>query len=136
MKIVWKHMKKKEKVDRHWYCAPIRSSNFLVGIRITKKKNLSTRVLCWGLKENLYWTGHEDLETWELSDNERVGKNQRFLGKLFDFFKCFVNRAYISSSLFVLLKTMVISSENCPDNRQRSVLVSNNRPILLYIMYM
>jgi hypothetical protein len=30
---------------------------------------------------------------------------------------------------------MVLSSENCPDNRQGSVLVYNNRPILLYSIY-
>jgi hypothetical protein len=63
------------------------------------------------------------------------GRTSGFLGQLFDFFKCFVNRAYISNWLFVLLKTMVISSEDCPDNRQGSVLVSNNRPILLYTIY-
>ncbi len=72
------------------------------------------------------------METWELSYHERLGK-KRLLGQLFDFFKCFVNHAYISNLLFVLLKTMVLSSKNCPDNRQGSVLVFNNRQILLYI---
>jgi hypothetical protein len=73
------------------------------------------------------------METWELSYHERLGKKKRLLGQLFDFFKCFVNHAYISNWLFVLLKTMLLSSKTCPDNRQGSVLVSNNRQILLYI---
>jgi hypothetical protein len=45
-----------------------------------EKKFLSTRVLCWGVKENLYRTGHEDLETWELCYPERLRKNKRHFG--------------------------------------------------------
>jgi len=73
------------------------------------------------------------METWELSYHERLGKKKQLLGQLFDFFRCFVNHANISNWLFVLLKTMLLSSKNCPDNRQGSVLVSNNHQILLYI---
>jgi hypothetical protein len=53
------------------------------------------------VKENLYSTGHEEMEIWELSYHERLGKKKRLLGQLFDFFKCFVNCAYISNWLFV-----------------------------------
>jgi hypothetical protein len=63
------------------------------------------------------------------------GRTSGFWASSLIFFKCFVNRAYISNWIFVLLKTMVLSSENCPDNRQGSVLVSNTRPILLYTIY-
>jgi hypothetical protein len=90
------------------------------------------RVLSTRVKENLYWSGLER------SGNLRAfwpWKTQRPLGQLFDFFKCFVNCAYISNCLFVLLKTMVISSKNCHDNRHGSVVVSNNFPILLYTIY-
>ncbi len=46
-----------------------------------------------------------------------------------------MNRAYISNCVFVLLKTMVVSSKHRPDNRHGSVVVSNNFPILLYTIY-
>ncbi len=59
------------------------------------KRNFYQQVFCWGVKENLYSTGLQDLETWELSYHERLGKNKRLLGQLFEIFKCFVNHAYI-----------------------------------------
>jgi hypothetical protein len=74
------------------------------------------------------------METWGLSYHERLGENKGLLGQLFDFFKCFVNHAHISNWLFVLSKTMLLSSKNCPDNRHGSVLVTNNRLTLLYTM--
>jgi hypothetical protein len=39
------------------------------------------------VKEILYRTGHEEMETWELSYHERLGTNKGLLGQLFDFFK-------------------------------------------------